>query len=156
MKRLIIMALLASGTWAADFSHMSTEEMLNMRGSVSVDDRPSFQQEMQKRMQSMTPQERQKYNMRKNKGKGMLQKGMNNQPTFSQFDLNNDGKITPKELEEGRAERIKQNTKEGRMMRNVEKASSFTDIDTNKDGTISKEEFRLHKIKYPQGCVSFG
>jgi len=156
MKRLIIMALLASGTWAADFSHMSTDEMMNMRGNVPVDDRPSFQQEMQKRMQSMTPQERQKYNMRKNKGTGMWQKGMNNQPTFSQFDLNNDGKITPKELEEGRAERMKQNAKEGRMMRNAEKASSFTDIDTNKDGTISKEEFRLHKIKYPQGCVTFG
>jgi hypothetical protein len=41
-------------------------------------------------------------------------------------------------------------------MRNADKASSFTDIDTNKDGTISKEEFRLHKIKYPQGCVTFG
>lgn len=148
MKRLIIMALLASATWAADFSHMSTDEMLNMRGSVPMDDRSSFQQEMQQRMQSMTPQERQKYNMRK--------KGMNDQPTFSQFDLNNDGKITLKELEEGRAERMKQHAKEGRMMRNADKASSFTDIDTNKDGTISKEEFRLHKIKYPQGCVTFG
>lgn len=90
------------------------------------------------------------------KGIGIGQKGMNNQPTFSQFDLNNDGKITPKELEEGRAERRKQNEKEGRMMKNADKASSFTDIDTNKDGTISKEEFRLHKIKYPQGCVTFG
>ncbi len=109
MKRLLIMALLASGAWAADFSH-----------------------------------------------KGMGQKGMNNQPTFAEYDLNNDGKITPKELEEGRAERMKQHAKEGKMMRNAEKASSFTDIDTNKDGTISKEEFRIHKIKFPQGCVTFG
>ncbi len=109
MKRLLIMALLASGAWAADFSH-----------------------------------------------KGMGQKGMNNQPTFTQYDLDNDGKITPNELEEGRAKRIKQGIEEGRMMRNVEKAPAFTDIDTNKDGAISKEEFRLHKIKYPQGCVTFG
>ena len=87
--------------------------------------------------------------------KGTWGKGMNNQPTFSQFDLNNDGKITPQELEEGRAERKKQNEKEGRMMRNADKASSFEDIDTNKDGTIDKEEFRLHKVKYPQGCVTF-
>ena len=160
MKRLLIMALLASGAWAADFSHMSTEEMMNMRGSVPVDDRPAFQQEMQKRMQSMTPQERQKYNMQKNKGMGqgmgMGKKGMNNQPTFAQYDLNNDGKITPNELEEARAKRIKQGTEEGRMMRNVENAPAFTDIDSNKDGAISKEEFRLHKREHPQGCITFG
>ena len=51
MKKLIIMALLTSGTWAADFS---------------------------------------------NEGKGMLQEGVNNQPTFDQFDLNNDGKLPQK------------------------------------------------------------
>lgn len=88
--------------------------------------------------------------------KGMWKKGINNQPTFSQYDINNDGKITPKELEEGREERRKQHAKEGRMMKNVDNASSFEDIDTNKDGLIDKEEFRLHKIKYPQGCVTFG
>lgn len=87
--------------------------------------------------------------------KGMWEKGINNQPTFSQFDLNNDGKITPEELEEGRAERRKQNEKEGRMMKNADKAPAFTDIDTNKDGIISKEEFRTYKIKYPQGCVTW-
>ncbi len=109
MKRLLIMALLASGAWAADYSH-----------------------------------------------KGTGQKGMNNKPTFVQYDLNNDGKITPNELEEARAKRIKQGAKEGWKMRNVEKASAFTDIDTNKDGTISKEEFRLHQTEYPQGCITFG
>ena len=87
--------------------------------------------------------------------KGSWGKGMNNQPTFSQFDLNNDGKITPQELEEGRAERRKQNEKEGRMMRNADKAPAFTDLDSNKDGAISKEEFRTYKIKYPQSCVTF-
>ena len=61
MKKLITIALLASGAFAANFSKMSTEEMMNMRGSVPVANRSAFQQEMQKRMQSMTPQERQKY-----------------------------------------------------------------------------------------------
>lgn len=82
-------------------------------------------------------------------------KGVSNQPTFSQFDINNDGKITPKELKEGREELMKKNLKEGRKMRNKDKISSFEDIDTNRDGEISKEEFRLHKVKYPQGCVTW-
>lgn len=88
--------------------------------------------------------------------KGTWQKGINNQPTFSQFDLNNDGKITPKELEDGRAERIKKNAKEGRNLKNVGKTPSFTDIDTNKDGSISKEEFSSHKKMHPQNCMTFG
>ena len=118
MKRLMIITLFVAGAWAADFSHMSTEEMLNMRGSVPVDDRPIFQQEMQRRMQSMTPQERQKYKsvgqgmgMNKGQGRGMGRgegmggNCMKNQPTFTQFDLNSDGKITKNELEEARAKR---------------------------------------------------
>jgi len=158
MKRLMIMALIASGAWAADYSHMSTDEMMNMRGSVPVDNRPAFQQEMQKRMQSMTPQERQKYNMQKNKGMGqgmrgqgqgmgMGQKRMNNQPTFTQYDLNNDGKITPKELEEARAKRMTQHAKEGKMLRNAGNAPAFADMDKNKDGSLNQEEFRLHQTE---------
>lgn len=158
MKRLMMIALLASGAWAADFSQMSTEEMMSMRGSVPVDDRPAFQQEMQKRMQSMTAQERQKYNMGQGMGMGMnkgqgagmgMGQGMGqnsmNQPTFAQFDLNNDGKITPTELDEARAKRMSQNAKDGKMMKNAGKAPAFADIDTNNDGTISKEEFNAHQ-----------
>ena len=149
MKKLITIALLASGVFAADFSHMSTEEMMNMRGSVPVVDRPTFREEMQKRMQGMTPQERQKYkgmgqSMGMNKGQGMGRNSMN-QPTFAEFDLNNDGAITQKELEEARAKRMSQNAKDGKMLRNAGNAPAFADIDTNNDGTISQEEFRLHQ-----------
>jgi len=162
MKRLMIIALLASGAWAADFSQMSTEQMMNMRGrnmrgSVPVDDRPAFQQEMQKRMQSMSPQERQKY-MKKNramgqrqgmmgKGQGMNmgQKRMINQPQFAQYDLNKDGVISENEFQEARTKRMTQRAGEGKMMRNVGNAPAFTDIDTNKDGTLSQEEFQSHQ-----------
>ena len=149
MKRLIMIGLLVSGAWAADFSHMSTEEMMNMRGSVPVVDRPDFREEMQKRMQSMTPQEQQKYKGMRGPGmvKGIGQNCMNNQPTFAQFDLNSDGKITPNELDEARAKRMSQNAKEGKMMRNAGNAPAFTDMDKNKDGSLNQEEFRLHQTE---------
>ena len=86
---------------------------------------------------------------------GKWGKGMKDQPTFEQFDVNNDGKITPQELKDGREERRKQNESEGRMIKNADKAASFSDIDKNNDGSISPEEFRVHKMKYPQSCVTF-
>ncbi len=154
MKRLIIIGLLASAAWAADFSQMSTEELMNMRGSVPVDDRPAFQQEMQKRMQSMTPQERQKYKgMGQSKGMRMekcIRQNSMNQPTFAQYDLNNDGAITPQELEEAREERMSKKAKEGKMLRNAGKAPAFATMDSNKDGIINQNEFSVHQKEQMQ------
>jgi len=151
MKRLLIIGLLVSATWAADFSQMNTEEMMNMRGSVPVDDRPAFQQEMQKRMQNMSQAERQKYmqtkGMGQGRGMGMGQNGMKNQPTFTEYDLNNDGKITQSELEEARAKRMSQKAQEGKMLRNAGNAPAFTDMDKNNDGSLNQEEFRLHQTE---------
>ena len=159
MKRLIIISLLASAAWAADFSQMSTEEMMNMRGSVPIDDRPAFREEMQKRMQSMHPEERQKYMNSRGMGQG-LGKGkiggqkccLNNMPTFEQYDLNNDGKITQNELEEARTKRMSQKAKEGKMLINAGNAPAFTNMDKNKDGSLNKEEFRLHQTEQKMKC----
>lgn len=150
MKKMIIIGLLASAAWAADFSHMSTEEMMNMRGSVPADDRPAFREEMQKRMQSMSMEERQKYMQTKGMGKGMMgggQKCMKNMPMFEHYDLNNDGKITQSELEEARAKRMSKKAKEDKMLRNAKYAPAFADMDKNNDGSLNQEEFRMHKME---------
>jgi len=160
MKKLIIITLIASGAWAADFSQLSTEEMMNMRGSVPVADRPVFQEEMQKRMQSMTPQERQKYKGMRGQGQGMGQGGgmgmrqncMKSQPTFAEHDLNNDGKITKSELEEARTKRMNQKAQEGKMLRNAGNAPSFASMDKNNDGILNQEEFRLHQTEQMKQC----
>lgn len=103
MKKLIIMALLASGVWAAD--------------------KPEW---------------------------------VIDQPTFSEFDLNKDGKITQSELEDARTERIKERKDEGRRLKNVGERHSFTQIDINKDGSISEEEFLLHqKMHQNQSCPTW-
>ncbi len=159
MKRLIIIGLLTSATWAADFSQMSTEEMMKMRGSVPVDDRPAFREEMQKRMQSMTPEERQKYmQTKKGMGMGIGKAGKGNyctrmQPTFEEYDLNSDGKITQSELEEARAKRMSQKAKEGKMLRNAGKAPAFADMDKNNDGALNQEEFQIHQTEQMKKCT---
>jgi Ca2+-binding EF-hand superfamily protein len=79
------------------------------------------------------------------------------QPRFSEFDLNSDGKITKSELEEARAKRLKQRADEGKMLKNAGEAHSFETIDTDKDGSISEKEFMFHKtIHHPQACITFG
>ena len=143
MKSLLMIGLLASAVWAADYSQMSTEDMMKMRGSVSAEDRPAFRAEMQKRMQSMSDEEWQKY-----MGQGMMGKRgycKKSQPTFEQFDLNNDGKITESELKEAREKRMAQKKAEGKMLRNAKNAPAFADMDKNKDASLDREEFRLHQ-----------
>ncbi len=74
MKTLVITLALAAIVMAADYGHMSTEDMMHMRGNVPVEERAEFREEMQKRMQHMTPEERKKYqkngpNMMRGNGK---------------------------------------------------------------------------------------
>ncbi|MCO4845426.1 MAG: EF-hand domain-containing protein [Sulfurovum sp.] len=78
------------------------------------------------------------------------------QPTFSEFDLNSDGKITQSELEESRTQRMKQRADEGRILKNAGEGHSFSQIDTNKDGSISEKEFILHKkTHHNQSCFTW-
>jgi hypothetical protein len=155
-KIMIISALACMALWATDFSQMSTEELMNMQGTVSLDERPAFQQEMQKRMQTLTPEERQKY-MGAGQGKGMgnsmgqgMGKGMINRPDFSDFDLNGDGVVPETEFDQARAERMKQNAEAGKMMKNAGNAPAFNDIDANGDGNITADEFTKHQATQMQ------
>ncbi len=65
-------------------------------------------------------------------GKGQ---GRMNIPTFENFDLNNDGYLTKKEMAEARGNRS------GRY------STPFSDIDTNNDGQVSKDEFLVNQSK---------
>jgi Ca2+-binding EF-hand superfamily protein len=143
MKKLALLALLATAAWSVDFSQMSTEELMNMRGTLSSADRPAFRAEMQKRMKSMSPAQRQQLMQGRGKGKGMGKgkKGMQNRPTFETFDLNKDGKVTEKEFYDAQAAHMTQKAKEGKMMKNAGNAPTFDSIDANHDKVMSPEEF---------------
>ena len=84
--------------------------------------------------------------MGQGKGMGMRQNCMKNQPTFAEFDLNNDGAITPKELEETRTKCMNQKAQEGKMLRNAGKAPSFTSMDMNNDGILNEESSVYTKL----------
>ncbi len=59
MRKVILSAVLLAGLLnATDFSSMSTEDLLSLRGTVSTEEQAAFQQELQSRVQSMTTEER--------------------------------------------------------------------------------------------------
>ena len=71
-------------------------------------------------------------------------------PTFADFDLNKDGKITEAEQLKAREARIEQRRAEGRQLRNQANAARFAAADTNRDGSVSPEEFAAHQATRQQ------
>ncbi len=59
MKKIILTScLIAISAFATDYSLMSNEEMMGMRGSVAEQDREAFRSEMQSRVGAMSEEER--------------------------------------------------------------------------------------------------
>ncbi len=70
MKKVVIVILALSGlvflssAFARDFSKYTTEELASMRGTLgdaSSEEREAFRAEWQRRLENMTPEERQQY-----------------------------------------------------------------------------------------------
>ena len=151
MKRLVILALLASAASATDFSQMSIEQMINMRGTVPVAEHSAFRDEIRKRIQNMSPTEHQEFMQLRSKRHSMGQrKGMSNKPSFADYDTNNDGIIAEKEFNDARTKRMTERAKAAKMMKNAENTPPFTDIDLNNDGSVSEDEFTMYQTKQMQ------
>jgi len=59
MKRVILATILATGILSAtDFTSMSTEELVNLKGTVATEEREAFRTEMQSRVSAMATEER--------------------------------------------------------------------------------------------------
>jgi len=57
-KAVLLTGLLTMSLLAVDFSQMTTEELIALKGSVSVQERDAFRTELQSRLSQMTPNER--------------------------------------------------------------------------------------------------
>ena len=88
--------------------------------------------------------------MNQGQGRGMGRMDQNDMPSFADFDLNGDGKISNEEFTEVRTAIISQRAVEGRQMRGLADALSFTEIDSNNDGSISPEELAAAKALHDQ------
>ena len=59
MKRLALALVFTAGLLnATDFSSMSTEDLLNLKGSVPVEERSAYRTEVHSRISNMSPDER--------------------------------------------------------------------------------------------------
>ena len=85
-----------------------------------------------------------------NKGSGMGQKMGQNMPSFSDYDLDGDGKITEAEFNKARGQRIADRAEKGYPMKNIGNMPSFSDIDADSDGAVSTEEFAAHQASHRQ------
>jgi Ca2+-binding EF-hand superfamily protein len=61
--------------------------------------------------------------------------------SFSAFDLDGDGSVTPVEFDTARAQRMAQRAASGAPMRGAANAPTFADFDLNGDGRLTADEF---------------
>ncbi|WP_345973983.1 DUF1104 domain-containing protein [Sulfurimonas sp. HSL3-7] len=112
MKTSLIAAYLAAGLCvnavAADFSSYSTEELLDMRGTVPVEERADFKTELQSRISVMTPEEKATYDIGNQKGQSAGQAG-----TMKQEQVQT---RTRTSLQEGEGEQFKAQIREQKRL----------------------------------------
>ncbi|MCH9741182.1 MAG: DUF1104 domain-containing protein [Epsilonproteobacteria bacterium] len=154
-KTVLTIGFLTIGLMAADFSQLTTEELIDMRGTVAVEDRADFRAEMQSRVATMTAEEQAAFrDSRQGVGMGGQGKAGANQPTFEDFDADGDGKISQTELETARANRMAQNAEDGKALRNAGTAPAFESIDSNGDGSVDATEFQSHQTTQVENRVN--
>lgn len=160
MKRTILaIGLLSTILLATDFSQMTTQELIDLRGTVAVDERDAYRTEMQSRIPNMTAEELAAFQASRKAGAGMGigKKGNRaNMPTFEEYDADGDGKITQAELEQARADRMAANAEDGKLLKNAANAPSFESMDTNGDGVIDATEFQTHQSTQIENRVPMG
>jgi Ca2+-binding EF-hand superfamily protein len=137
-KTVLTLGFLTLALVATDFSSMTTEELINLRGTVAVEDRADFRAEMQSRVSTMTAEEQASF-------QSSRQAQRATPPTFSDMDKDNDGKITQSELDTARADRMAERSADGKLLQNAGNAPTLASIDTNGDGSIDATEFASHQ-----------
>lgn len=138
------------------------EQRAKMRAAKTVEERERIREEQHERMQERAQERgvtlpdvpRARGGAMGSDGRGMGPGGgdarQDNMPTFADFDLDGDGKISEAEFTEARTARISDRAQQGYQMRGLVNAPSFADVDTDNDGSISPEEFEAYQAEHGQ------
>jgi hypothetical protein len=156
-KTVLTLGFLTLSLMATDFSSMTTDELINLRGTVALEDRADFKAEMQSRVATMSTEERASFRASRQsqgrQGNQGVSKGAT-APSFSDIDKDSDGKITQSELDSARADRMATRSAEGKAMKNVGNAPSLATLDTNGDGAVDATEFASHQTAQMENRAS--
>ncbi len=158
-KTVLTLGLLTLGLMATDFSSMTTEELIELRGTVSVDEQADYRTEMLSRVDSMSSDEldalrasRQANSVGMGRGQGGGSLAV--QPKLIDFDTDGDGLISEAEFDAARADRLAENSADGRLLANADDAPDFATIDIDGDGMIDASELETHQTAQMASHVS--
>jgi len=135
-KTALIFGLLTMGLMATDFSSLTLDELLALRGTIAIEDQADYQAELVSRLDTLdtttiaslltttmvTPQ------------------NANNQLNLVSFDADGDGLISEDEFDTAVAAKLDQNIDDGRLLLNVDNLIDFTTLDLNDDGLLDATE----------------
>jgi Ca2+-binding EF-hand superfamily protein len=147
-KTVLTLGLLTLGLMATDFASMTTEELIDLRGTVSVDEQADYRTEMLSRVDSMSSDELSALRASRQAnpvGIGQGARNSANQPKLIDFDSDGDGVISEAEFDTARTDRLAEQSADGRLLVNADDAPNFATIDTNGDGVIDSTELTTHQ-----------
>ena len=117
----------------------------NSDGQLNPDELAAGQQaQMQKRSGARGPE------MGQGPGRGRGAGSGQDMPTFSEFDLNNDGMLDEDEFIEARGSRVSERAKQGYQMRGLSNMLQFSEIDRDGDGKVTQDEFSAGQAMHRQ------
>ncbi len=142
-KTILALGFLSVGLMATDYSTLTMDELLALRGTVAVEDQADFQAEMISRVDTLSSVDVATLLTSPSLGGS----GNNNQLSIVTFDTDGDGLVSEDEYVTAIADRVDQNIEDGKLLSNIDNASDFDTLDINGDGLLDSTELQSNSVQ---------